>query len=109
LNEACIDRSQGKEFLFIESLYFAANVNFLSPWTQKMLVQSLVQNWIFKSYWSLQNTISIPVVDFTKSCKSKISRKCEFQPIKSLEITLTMKSTPGSYDFLFYFCLCSIF
>ena len=31
-----------------------------------------------------------PVVDFTKSCKSKISRKCEFQPIKSLEITLTI-------------------
>ena len=31
-----------------------------------------------------------PVVDFTKSYKSKISRKCEFQPIKSLEITLTI-------------------
>jgi hypothetical protein len=30
------------------------------------------------------------VVDFTKSCKSKISCKCEFQPIKSLEITLTI-------------------
>jgi hypothetical protein len=30
------------------------------------------------------------VVDFTKSCKSKISRKCEFQPIKSFEITLTI-------------------
>ena len=29
-------------------------------------------------------------VDFTKSCKSKISRKYEFQPIKSLEITLTI-------------------
>jgi hypothetical protein len=33
------------------------------------------------------------VVDFTKSCKSKISRKCEFQPIKSLEITLTITLT----------------
>ena len=32
----------------------------------------------------------ISVVDFTKSCKSTISRKCEFQPIKSLEITLTI-------------------
>ena len=31
-----------------------------------------------------------PVVDFTKSCRSKISRKCEFQPIKSLEIILTI-------------------
>jgi hypothetical protein len=30
---------------------------------------------------------------FTKSCKSKISRKCEFQPIKSLEITLTITLT----------------
>jgi hypothetical protein len=35
-------------------------------------------------------TIYRPWVDFTKSCKSKISRKCEFQPIKSLEITLTI-------------------
>ena len=35
----------------------------------------------------------ISVVDFTKSCKSKISRKCEFQPIKSLEITLTITLT----------------
>ena len=34
-----------------------------------------------------------PVVDFTKSRKSKISRKCEFQPIKSLEITLTITLT----------------
>ena len=33
------------------------------------------------------------VVDFTKSRKSKISRKCEFQPIKSLEITLTITLT----------------
>ena len=32
-------------------------------------------------------------VDFTKSRKSKISRKCEFQPIKSLEITLTITLT----------------
>ena len=34
-----------------------------------------------------------PVGDFTKNCKSKISRKCEFLPIKSLEITLTMTLT----------------
>ena len=27
---------------------------------------------------------------FHKNCKSKISRKCDFQPIKSLEITLTI-------------------
>ena len=33
------------------------------------------------------------MVDFTKSCKSKISRKCEFQPIKCLEITLTITLT----------------
>ena len=33
------------------------------------------------------------VVDFTKSRKSKISRKCEFQPIKGLEITLTITLT----------------
>ena len=33
------------------------------------------------------------VVDFTKSRKSKISRKCEFQPIKSLEITLMITLT----------------
>ena len=31
--------------------------------------------------------------DFTKSRKSKISRKCEFQSIKSLEITLTITLT----------------
>ena len=31
-----------------------------------------------------------PGIDFTKSRKSKISHKCEFQPIKSLEITLTI-------------------
>ena len=37
-----------------------------------------------------QPDIYIPVVDFTKCCKSKISRKCEFQSIKSLEITLTI-------------------
>jgi hypothetical protein len=34
-----------------------------------------------------------PVVDFTKGCKSKISRKCEFQPIKNLEITLAITLT----------------
>ena len=30
---------------------------------------------------------------YSKSCKSKISRKCEFQPIKNLEITLTITLT----------------
>ena len=35
----------------------------------------------------------VPGVDFTKSRKSKISRKCEFQPIKGLEITLTITLT----------------
>jgi hypothetical protein len=30
------------------------------------------------------NICEWPVVDFTKSCKFKISRKCEFQPIKSI-------------------------
>ena len=42
---------------------------------------------------SEQFQYQISVVDFTKSCKSKISRKCEFQPIKSLEITLTITLT----------------
>ena len=41
-------------------------------------------------YW---HSCTKPLVDFTKSCKSKISRKCEFQPIKSLEITLTITLT----------------
>ena len=43
-------------------------------------------NFIFTDYFT-------SVVDFTKSRKSKISRKCEFQPIKSLEITLTITLT----------------
>ena len=44
--------------------------------------------------YKIQDTLfSKSVVDFTKSCKSKISRKCEFQPIKSLEITLTITLT----------------
>ena len=53
-----------------------------------------------------------PGVDFTKSRKSKISRKCEFQPIKSLKITLMItltinlrlfvKSTPGFPTWVFF-------
>jgi hypothetical protein len=50
--------------------------------------------WYSMVQWtSLIIYIVISVVDFTKSCKSKISRKCEFQPIKSLEITLTITLT----------------
>ena len=37
------------------------------------------------------NPVKTPVVDFTKSCKSKISRKCDFQPINSLEIRVITK------------------
>ena len=45
----------------------------------------LSKNHIF--YYSVKT----PVVDFTKSCKSKNSRKCEFQPINSLEIRVITK------------------
>ena len=45
------------------------------------------------------NPVKTPVVDFTKSCKSKISRKCEFQPINSLEIRVitTLPNSEQSY------------
>ena len=59
------------------------------------MVDNIDNNWrndssILKSGFVLARSRSLPVVDFTKSCKSKISRKREFQPIKSLEITLTI-------------------
>ena len=62
------------------------------------MVDNIDNNWrndssILKSGFVLARSRSLPVVDFTKSCKSKISRKREFQPIKSLEITLTITLT----------------
>ena len=62
------------------------------------MVDNIDNNWrndssILKSVFVLARSRSLPVVDFTKSCKSKISRKREFQPIKSLEITLTITLT----------------
>ena len=61
--------------------------------TQKVVFQNFSIIRCQVTVRNMHNFITVaytPVVDFTKSRKSKISRKCEFQPIKSLEITLTI-------------------